>query len=272
MDDVLTNPTDEHLARAVEANGVECCLSWAAWPGMERRDHEYLTWTMTDVPFPFFNNAFYPNMPEYAVDAVVEDVIGHARRRNVPLFFWTGPTSRPRDFGARLIAKGCRHGFEAPAMAVRLDRLRPGLHQPPSDFRIQEVTDEALLAQWCRVMAAVYEFPDFAAHTFRAILAHLGLGTDRPFRHFLGCLDDQPVATASLFLHSGVAGLSSVGTLPDFRYQGLGTAITLTPLQEAHRLGYRYGVLFSSPMGLGIYKSIGFQQYATGRCYLWPNV
>lgn len=270
--DVLTDATDEQLALAVEANGVECCLTWAAWPGMERRDDEFLTTTMTDVPFPFFNNVFRPNIPDSKVDEVVERVLKLARKRNVPMFWWTGPTTKPEDLGERLLQKGFEHGFEAPAMAVDLRHMNSHHGEVPRSFVIQEVTDEELLKDWCDVMAPVYEFPDFAAKPWFEMLAHLGLGADQPLRHFIGYLDKQPVASASLYLDSSVGGISSVATHPDFRRQGFATAITLVSLEEARRLGYRYGVLFSSPMGLGVYNKIGFREFGKGNCYVWSIV
>jgi GNAT superfamily N-acetyltransferase len=270
MDELLTDATDEQLALAVEANGVECCLSWARWPRMERLDNEFLTTTMTDVPFPFFNNVFYPRIPDGEIDAVIDSVVDDARKRNVPMFWWTGPTTKPEDLGERLLQKGFEHGFEAPAMAMDLRHMNEN-GKVPSGLVIQEVTDDKMLKDWCDVMAPVYGFPDFAAKPWFEMLAHLGLGTDQLLRHYVGYLNDQPVASASLYLDCGVGGISSVATHPDFRHQGFGTAITVEPLREARRLGYRYGVLFSSAMGLGVYNRIGFREYGKGNCYVWSN-
>ena len=46
-------------------------------------------------------------------------------------------------------------------------------------------------------------------------------------------------------------------------------AITLAPLRAAHTLGYRIGVLESSPMGVGLYTSLGFRVRCSFEVYRW---
>jgi ribosomal protein S18 acetylase RimI-like enzyme len=75
-----------------------------------------------------------------------------------------------------------------------------------------------------------------------------------------------------LFNGAGVASVYAVATLPAARGQGIGGAITLMPLLEAREMGYRYGVLFSSEMGVSVYERIGFRLTdARVNRYLWRN-
>ena len=267
MPHILTDFYPDVLATAIEKNGVDCCLSWADWPEMELHRNEHLVWTITDVAFPFFNNVFNARLPEGDIESTIEAAIEPFRQRNVPAFWWTGPATRPVDLGRHLERAGLEHGFEAPAMAVELDAMNEAT-SPPSEFAVEEIVDEAGLQQWCDVMTPIYQFPDFATEPWFRMLASLGLGAERPLRHFLARLDGKPVATISLYFGSGVAGISSVGTLPDCRHRGIGTALTVATLQEAKRLGYRVGVLFSSVMGERMYKRIGFREYGRGNCYV----
>jgi GNAT superfamily N-acetyltransferase len=67
-----------------------------------------------------------------------------------------------------------------------------------------------------------------------------------------------------LFNGAGVAGMYSIGVLPEARRQDLGAAITLQPLLEARQLGYHYAVLFSSRIAHPVYQRLGFRE-AAGR-------
>ncbi len=263
----LTDFSPDVLATAIEKNGVDCCLSWADWPEMELHRNDRMVWTITDVAFPFFNNVFNARLPEEGIERAIAETLEPFRQREVPAFWWTGPATRPVALGQYLERAGLEHGFEAPAMAVDLQGMNEST-SPPAGFAIEEVVDEDTLRQWCDVMTPVYQFPDFAAGPWFKMLASQGLGREKRLRHFLARLDDKPVATASLYLGGGVAGLSSIGTLPDHRHRGIGMALTVAVLQEARRAGYRIGVLFSSVMGLPMYRRIGFREYGRGNCYV----
>lgn len=265
---ILTDFSPDVLAGAIEKNGVDCCLSWADWPEMELHRADDRDWTITDIGFPFFNNVFNARFAEDDIAARIEAGLEPFRRRNVPAFWWTGPATQPTDLGSHLERAGLEHAFEAPAMAVDLNEMNAST-SPPSEFVAEEILDEAGLRQWCDVMTPIYQFPDFACEPWFRMLASLGLGQERPLRHFLARLAGKPVATVSLYLGAGVAGISSVGTLPDHRHQGVGTALTVTALQEAKQQKYRIGALFSSVMGLPMYRRIGFQEYGKGNCYVW---
>jgi len=79
----------------------------------------------------------------------------------------------------------------------------------------------------------------------------------------------EPVATASLFLAAGVAGVYFVFTVEEARRQGIGTTITLAALREARGMGYETGVLGSSELGYSVYRRLGFEEHCRIGVYEW---
>jgi ribosomal protein S18 acetylase RimI-like enzyme len=90
-----------------------------------------------------------------------------------------------------------------------------------------------------------------------------------PFRLYLGRLHGQPVATNMLAFGAGVVSVLGVGTLPEARGQGIGTAITLRPYLDARAMGYHTGVLFATELGIPIYRRLGFREVGAISRYLW---
>lgn len=266
----ITDFSSAELGRAIEANGVECCKYWAQWSEMELHEDKKRLWLITQHRFPFFNNIFKTQFESEKIFDAIEEALSPFIDQNVPMLWWTGPTTQPPNLGEYLLSYGFEHVFEAPAMAIDLSTLKEAT-SVPVDLSIKEIYDRRALKTWCDIMTFVYDFPDFALEPWFDMLASLGLGPEKQYRHFLACAEGKPVATASVFFGAGLAGLSSVATLPEYRKQGIGTAITLEPLLEAHRMGYWVGSLFSSEMALDMYKKIGFKEYARGNCYLWTG-
>jgi GNAT superfamily N-acetyltransferase len=134
---------------------------------------------------------------------------------------------------------------------------------------IQAVEDRSTLVDWTSTFVRGYGIPEVMTSPFLALTE--SLATLLPFRHYLGSLNGKPVATSTLFLGAGVAGIYSVSTLPEARGRGVGTAMTLAPLREARDMGYRAGILQSSDMGYGVYERLGFQRYCQMDHFYWSG-
>jgi GNAT superfamily N-acetyltransferase len=270
MSDVLQDVSASALVTAIEANLFEIFRLFRHWPQAEVHSDPALLWTITDVPHAIFNGVLRARLAPEDLDATIEAAITRARSRGVPAMWWTGPTTRPVDLGRHLEAHGFTHAGDSRGMAIDLLTLNEGACKPP-DLMISQVHDVETLKQYCRVLTIGFGGGDFVEGAWADLIGSVGLGENQPLRHYVGRLRGEPVATSSLLLAAGVAGIYNVTTIPEARRQGFGTAVTLVPLHEARALGYRIGTLQASNMGFSVYRRIGFREYCTIGHYVWKS-
>ena len=268
MDSALKDSSTDVLARAIEENGFGFFRLFRNWPRAEVYDGPDLLWTLTDIPFIVFNSVADARLEPHAADEAIEAAIGRCRSRGVSILWTTGPSTRPTDLGERLVAHGFVHAEDEPQMAVDLQEMNEDFCVPPG-LVIEQVRDTEALACWCWVCNAGFGMPAFAEAAWLDLYCSVARDPGTPLRHFVGRLEGVPVATSSLLLEGGVAGIGGVTTLPDARGRGIGTAMTLAALRESRDAGYRFGVLGASEMGAGLYRRIGFREVCMFGAYVW---
>ena len=188
----------------------------------------------------------------------------------MPIAWWVGPSNPMPDLAKGLEDKGLFQVAELTGMAIDLQTLEEKA-SAPQGFTVGKVKDGDSLATWCQIMTTVSEFPDFASSAWLEMFQEIGVLDDPLWHLYLGKIDGTPVGTSAVFSGGGVAGIHAVSTVPEFRGRGVGTAMTLSPLIDARRDAYEIGVLFSSEMAVGIYRSLGFQEFGKGYIYLWQE-
>lgn len=260
--------SDAAMTAAIEANLNEFFASMRHWPGAEVHDEPELFCTVTDVPFSFLNLVQRARLAPSRVDSAIEAAIARGRARNVPIAWWNGPATRPADLGAHLVKHGFVAWAEPPGMAMDLACLAEDVAMP-AGLRIERVGDLEQLHTWCHALVAGFELPDSFAEPFYGWFGALGLSAASPALHYLGWLEEKPVATSTLFLAGGVAGIYCVGTVPQARQRGIGTAVTYAALREAQSRGYRVSILQASEMGYGVYRKLGFSERFRFEEYGW---
>jgi len=244
------------LAAALEANVLDRIERLGRAPVAELRDDGDLLRYATGIPLPLMNGVLRARLTQDGAGRRVTETLAWFRERRLPMTWFVGPSSQPAGLGEHLGANGLVRGGP-PGMAVDLHALNEELPHP-AGLDIAPVQDARALRQWIRVIVASFRLPSEVEGPLAALYGSLGL--DWPARLYLGLLNDQPVATSKLLLSSGVAGIYWVGTLPEARGRGIGTAITLAPLRAARAQGYRIGILEAFPLGINVYRRIGFRE------------
>lgn len=256
------------VARAIEANELERFTYMSQLPGGEFHRSSQLTWFLTGIPYLLFNGILSARLPHHDLDEHIARALAPFVAHKLPMFWMTGPSTQPTDLGQRLLAAGLSDAGELVGMAADLASVRENGSAPP-DFTIERVRDVRTLKRWIGVLSAGFGYPANVGRSFFTALSGLELEARSPLIHYLGCVSGEPVATASAFLGAGVVGIYSVATLPEWRRQGIGAAMTLSPLRAAQSAGYQMGLLHAEPAGLSVYRRLGFREHCTLHPYLW---
>jgi ribosomal protein S18 acetylase RimI-like enzyme len=256
--------TDAALAAAVEANTVAWLTHAARLPGAARHGEADAVWFLTGRPSPLLNGVARASLAagagdSAALDARIAALLAPFRARRLPLCWWTGPGTRPAALGAHLERHGLRGAGGGAGMAADLAGL-PDL-AAPAGLRVARVADAAGVEAWLDAGQQARTPAPLRAAAAEAARG-LALAPGAPLRHYVAWLAGQAVGKATLFLDvaAGTAGVYGVLVHPDWRRRGVGTAVTLALLREAHRLGYRLGVLAATALGEGVYRRLGFRE------------
>ena len=253
--------------RAIEENGAEFLLALGRAAGAEERDDGKVHWVIGNCPVDYHNAVVGADLPPGEADDGILASREKMRELGVPGSWHVGTSMRPANLGERLMAHGFEYGGDDIGMAVDLVTLPEA--EEPVGFEVERVRDEGRLATWVETLGSGFGEGPVEAEWLGEMYRRLGHDSGGPFRHFLGRLDGEPVATATLFLGAGVAGIYFVFTRERARRRGIGAGITLAALREARGLGYEMGVLGSSEMGYAVYRRLGFEELCRIGIYEW---
>lgn len=230
-------------------------------PGAERYETPELLWFRTDRPdlSGVLRTCFASEEKTY-VEAKIRATLDYFQASKIGMGWSVGPTTRPADLGTYLQKFGFTYKGDSTGMAIALQALgeTPAL---PTGLTITEIEDSESLKVIRNIEEKGFGATKESAQNYYEMYANVGFGKDMPWHHYLGWLNNTPVAMASLFFHAGVAGIFGVATLPQARRQGIGKAMTLHALQQARLHGYAVAVLTPTEMSIHIYHDLGFQEY-----------
>jgi GNAT superfamily N-acetyltransferase len=271
---VISRP-EEFLGRkrvksAIRANweAYHYCLGRS--PNAEFSTGRYLTWLVTNLPDYFMNLVVCTHLPSEGLDDLIERALAHFRSLNIRKLSWVGREGVPQaEMKRALLAHGLtfRETY-ATEMAVDLSSLPEDLPELPG-FRIVPVVDGFSLKRWIYIASIGFRIGEEFEGAWYELFADAIY--DRRFRTYLALLDGKPVGTSQLFVSEGVAGIYNVTCIPEARGRGIGSAVTLAPLLEARKLGYRIGILQASKQGYRVYRRLGFQDFGNLSVFHWYN-
>jgi GNAT superfamily N-acetyltransferase len=270
----LTAPTAAERASSASANLHALFRAMTRLAGSTLDETGGVARHFTFPTNPMFKGAWATNLPPGDEDAAIEETIAWFRDRGAPYFFWwKDPGASPDDLGQRLAARGLismegqsrtlAHGIiqsadGAPVMVMDLETADEDmLRRVPDGYHMRQVQTEADLMAFKRVFVTTYEIPEWAGQAWVDATLAFDIA-EAPWRIYLGWLGGEAVASNLLFNDAGFASVYAIATMPAVRGKGIGAAITLAPLLIAREEGWRHATLFSSVMGVPVYRRLGF--------------
>ena len=261
---ILQDLSPARIVLAYDANHIAERTLFSRLPQAEFHYDPGLLWYETGSDADSFNGVLQTQLEPDRLSPAIDRICGYFQQRHLPFLWFVGPSSHPTHLGKVLEEHGLIHAETEPIMAV--DLLTMNMDIPVSSrLIIHPVTTHQQLQQWLHV--CLFGCSEEIIQQCFALYSGLRLNLQSPMRLYLGTIDGEPVATSLLFLGVEAVSLGRIFTLPHYRSQGIGATMTLAALREAHAYGYRIGLLAASPMGISLYRRIGFQEYGMFSVY-----
>jgi len=255
----------EDIVRACEENYINYWRCVGRSPNADFSEANGITRCITGIHQDVFNVVLRCDLEGEDIEEKIDRAIQEFRARRVPLLWHTGLTSRPRDIGKYLEARGFPHDYDLAAMAVDLSSIGDSMETRGSIY-VKQVETEAECAHWAECLVRSWESPsdtlrwmqDNACFNLRV---EKELGLNLPRRMYLGFLDDRPAGACMLAWDDEIAGLEMVGTVHQARYKGVGSALVFKALLDAASMGFQFVVVLATVEGVRLYEKCGFKKF-----------
>jgi GNAT superfamily N-acetyltransferase len=255
-----THVDSAQFIHMIEENLSAKSMDFAKLPGGEAHVGNP-SWFLSGLNRVGYNGIVSAALDPKYVDDQIESALEPFRQRNIPMTWWVGSYSEPANLGRMLQLHGLQHVRDMFGMAASLASLQE-FTPPDMEYSFEPVTGKEGLEDWLPLFMETFGVPSADKALVLDIFDQLGSMSDSQWRHYLIRINGQVVATSSLHLGGGVAGLYNIATKAEYRKHGLGTAVTLLTYKQAQQLGYEWGTLQTTyPNALRLYHRMGFEVY-----------
>lgn len=202
----------------------------------------------TGLAIPIFNGVI---LLERALPVEVERALDWVAGLGVPYRMWVREELASDVRGLAEEEELEADAWRSPGMVLSPVPPSP---DPQPGVSVRGVEDLATLADYRRAQTDG-DVPEELARR----LSPPSLIADHDVQVFTGYLDGRPVGTSIAIRTGAVSGVYNVGTLPEARRRGVGTALTWAAVGAGRDWGCEPVVLDSSDIGEPIYSAMGFR-------------
>lgn len=247
------------FALAYEANAAAYAVALTEAAGGQTWQEQDFTLTLFPVAHSI-SGVYLPRFEEDTFAERIKMILEIAGKQRKKILFRLGPTPQPVDLAYRLEQMGIRKSLTQKYMAIPLagEPAMLSLTTQPAGLaraRIYPVDDYGILSQKIHPRLGAIN----SAKKRGLVQAYQKLAEQRPRRHwmFLAELEGKLIASVGLFLHQDSVSGYDLLVLPEYRRQGIGSALLREIARFTSEQGATLGVLASSVMGMQFYPRLG---------------
>lgn len=188
----------------------------------------------------------------------LDEIIARTLRKNpaVPMLWRVGVlTNEPERVGEALRARGLRDAGKVPALALMPGQLVAS--QQCSELKVRVVSTPAEVIDWLEPYCTGFSLNDTIREYFKQFITGR-LNSSHTEAWFVGYVENEPVCCAYYLTTSEITVIYNVSTLADFRNRGFGRLLVEAAIKHAWQQSSYPIALYSSEMGLSLYRRIGF--------------
>lgn len=247
--------TAEKKAELAIRSLSDSCAMFAALSGGTKRFEGYEAWF---APETFW----YHRVRLLRAEALPEVAAGIRAGELPPLLGWLDA-----DFpGSELEQRVRDAGFIPLTDQTAMYRALEGYAPAAAPGQAEVLKDPAEAEAWAKACARAFGKPPETAGM--ALLAEKGRDAERVF---LLWREGGEIAGGTLLCCAGGnGGIHEVFTLPEYRNRGIATALVRRALDLAAERGCACATLQASPLGVPVYRALGFEAVGTVRNWLYP--
>ncbi len=225
---------------------------------------------VTDLSHPLANLVGMADIPSDEVEATLKMVRNRYSRGRKAYGWVTGPLTRPRDLGERLVASGLKK-VEDMAGMVLTDLAIPITVDPSIEIR-EGTLHEAQAAS--EMMGRAYDMPEEVARFFNVLLAMTDSKVNN--RGYFAFVDGgtEPVGWSYLVYlpDSPIVLLGGAATVPEHRGRGIYSALVAKRLADARADGRTAAVIQAvRSTSAPIAAKLGFREVCGLEFYAWEG-
>lgn len=259
---------DFELIKQIENNRIDLFKLWQKTGEVKKLSIPEVDGFISNYPSAKLNRIFRISTSAEKLPEKIEIVKKCFEDNSCSFIIHTGPTTCPEGI-EKLLEK---HNFtlisRETGMALSLKEFNESLVLA-ENMNITRVTNNEMLKHWCNIFGKSFGATEAEINSHYELELKLSLSEEIPRIHYLCYINNMPVSCSTLYKGKNEAGIYCIGTLREFRGNGIGKLMTVKPLLDAKDYGYELAVLHASEYGFSIYKKLGFKKHCCLHRYLY---